>query len=56
MFDLVMQNARIGDGTGQPGFMETLGVQNGRSTHPGRRAGLAAKLKMWFACRHEESE
>lgn len=46
MFDLVIQNARICDGTGQPSFIGTLGVQNGRITHLGRSAGLAAQRTM----------
>lgn len=42
MFDLVIQNARICDGTGQPGFIGTLGVNDGLITHVGQETGLAA--------------
>ncbi len=43
MFDLVIQNAHICDGTGRPGFRGTLGVQDGRITSMGRDVGLAAQ-------------
>jgi len=42
MFDLVIQNAYICDGTGQPGFIGTLGVNDGLITHVGQETGLAA--------------
>jgi N-acyl-D-aspartate/D-glutamate deacylase len=43
MFDLVIHNARICDGTGQPSFMGTLGVKDGLITHIGQETGLAAQ-------------
>lgn len=43
MYDLVIQNARICDGTGQPSFMGTLGVQDGLITYTGEQTGLTAK-------------
>src|SRR6266446_8133802 len=43
MFDLVIDNARICDGTGRPSFIGSLGVSNGRITHLGRQSGLAAQ-------------
>ena len=43
MYDLVIQNARICDGTGAPSYMGTLGVQDGRIAYLGRENGLAAK-------------
>ena len=43
MFDLVIENARICDGTGQPSYMGTLGVNDGRITHLGQENGLAAQ-------------
>ncbi len=43
MFDLVIQNARICDGTGQPGFMGSLGVTDGLITHVGPETGLASQ-------------
>ena len=43
MFDLVIDNARICDGTGRPSFLGSLGVSNGRITHLGRQRGLAAQ-------------
>ena len=36
MMDLVIENARICDGTGAPSFMGTLGVEGGRLTRDGR--------------------
>lgn len=46
MFDLVIQNARICDGTGTPSFMGTLGVKDGVITHIGQDTGLAAQRTM----------
>ena len=43
MYDLVIQNARICDGTGQPSFIGTLGVQDGIITYIGDETGLAAQ-------------
>jgi N-acyl-D-aspartate/D-glutamate deacylase len=43
MFDLVIQNARICDGTGQASFMGTLGVKDGLITYIGRETGQAAQ-------------
>jgi N-acyl-D-amino-acid deacylase len=43
MYDLVIQNARICDGTGQPSFIGTLGVQDGLITYLGDETGLAAQ-------------
>jgi N-acyl-D-amino-acid deacylase len=46
MFDLVIDNARICDGTGQPSFIGSLGVSQGRITYLGRQRGLAAQRTM----------
>lgn len=46
MFDLVIQNARICDGTGQASFIGTLGVNDGRITSIGRDTGLAAQRRI----------
>jgi N-acyl-D-aspartate/D-glutamate deacylase len=43
MFDLMIQNARICDGTGRASFIGTLGVNDGRITYVGRDSGLAAQ-------------
>jgi N-acyl-D-aspartate/D-glutamate deacylase len=43
MFDLIIQQARICDGTGHPSFMGTLGVTDRRITYLGRETGLAAR-------------
>ncbi len=43
MYDLVIHNSRICDGTGQPSFMGTLGVNDGRITYIGAETGLAAQ-------------
>jgi N-acyl-D-amino-acid deacylase len=43
MYDLVIRNARICDGTGQPGYIGTLGVQDGRIAFLGTDNGLAAR-------------
>ena len=43
MFDLLIQNARICDGTGTPSFMGTLGVKDGMITHVGGETGQAAQ-------------
>ena len=43
MDDLVIQHARICDGTGTASFMGTLGVTDGRITSLGPDTGLAAK-------------
>ena len=42
MFDLIIQHARICDGTGNPSFLGTLGVTDRRITYLGRETGLAA--------------
>jgi N-acyl-D-amino-acid deacylase len=46
MFDLIIQHARICDGTGNPGFVGTLGVTDRRITYLGRETGLAARRTM----------
>ena len=46
MFDLIIQQARICDGTGNPSFVGTLGVTDGRITYLGRDTGLAARRTM----------
>jgi N-acyl-D-aspartate/D-glutamate deacylase len=43
MFDLVIQQARICDGTGNPSFVGSLGVTDGHITYLGRETGLAAR-------------
>jgi N-acyl-D-aspartate/D-glutamate deacylase len=43
MFDLIIQHARICDGTGNPSFVGTLGVTDRRITYLGRETGLAAQ-------------
>jgi hypothetical protein len=43
IFDLIIQHARIYDGTGNPSFVETLGVTDRRIIYPGRETGLAAQ-------------
>ncbi len=43
MYDLVIENARICNGTGQPSFMGTLGVNDGLITYVGGESGLAAQ-------------
>jgi N-acyl-D-aspartate/D-glutamate deacylase len=43
MYDLVIQNARICDGTGKPSFIGTLGVTDGQVTYLGRETGLSAQ-------------
>ena len=43
MYDLVIENARICDGTGAPSYMGTLGVQDGLITYLGADKGLASK-------------
>jgi N-acyl-D-amino-acid deacylase len=43
MYDLVIQNARICDGTGKPSFIGTLGVTDGQITYLGRETGLGAQ-------------
>jgi len=46
MFDLIIQHARICDGTGNSSFLGTLGVTDGRITYLGRETGLAARRTM----------
>ena len=46
MYDLVIQNARICDGTGKPSFIGTLGVTDGQITYLGRETGLSAQRTM----------
>jgi N-acyl-D-aspartate/D-glutamate deacylase len=43
MFDLIIQHARLCDGTGNPSFVGTLGVTDGHITYLGRDMGLAAQ-------------
>jgi N-acyl-D-aspartate/D-glutamate deacylase len=43
MYDLVIQNARICDGTGKPSFIGTLGVTDSQITYLGRETGLSAQ-------------
>jgi N-acyl-D-amino-acid deacylase len=43
MFDLIIQQARICDGTRNPSFVGTLGVTDRRITYLGRETGLAAR-------------
>ena len=43
MFDLIIQHARLCDGTGNPSFLGTLGVTDGHITYLGRDTGLAAR-------------
>ena len=43
MFDLLIQHARLCDGTGAPSFVGTLGVTDHRITYIGRDTGLAAR-------------
>ncbi|MFC1858407.1 amidohydrolase, partial [Thermodesulfobacteriota bacterium] len=43
MFDLLIQNARICDGTGKPGYSGTLGVVGDRIAYVGPESGQAAK-------------
>ena len=43
MFDLIIQHARLCDGTGTPCFLGTLGVTDGHITYLGRDTGLAAR-------------
>jgi len=46
MFDLLIQQARLCDGTGPPSVVGTLGVTDGRITYLGRTTGLAARRTM----------
>lgn len=46
MFDLLIRNARICDGTGQPSFTGSLGVNDGLITHLGPENGLAAERRI----------
>jgi N-acyl-D-amino-acid deacylase len=43
MYDLVIQHARICDGTGKSSFIGTLGVTDGQITYLGRETGLSAQ-------------
>jgi N-acyl-D-amino-acid deacylase len=43
MYDLVIQHARICDGTGKPSFTGTVGVTDGQITYLGRETGLSAQ-------------
>jgi N-acyl-D-aspartate/D-glutamate deacylase len=43
MYDLVIQHARICDGTGTPSFIGTLGVTEGQIAYLGRETGLSAQ-------------
>ncbi len=42
MVDLIIQRARICDGTGNPSFAGTLGVTDRGITYLGRETGVAA--------------
>jgi N-acyl-D-amino-acid deacylase len=46
MFDLIIQQARLCDGTGNPGVVGTLGVTDRRLTYLGGETGLAARRTM----------
>ena len=46
MLDLVIENARICDGTGRPSAMGTLGATNGVITYLGSDKGLAARQRI----------
>jgi N-acyl-D-aspartate/D-glutamate deacylase len=46
MLDLVIENARICDGTGRPSAMGTLGARNGVITYLGSDKGLAARQRV----------
>jgi N-acyl-D-aspartate/D-glutamate deacylase len=46
MLDLVIENARICDGTGAPSRMGTLGAEGGVITHLGAERGLAARRRV----------
>jgi N-acyl-D-amino-acid deacylase len=46
MLDLVIENARICDGTGRPSTMGTLGAAGGVITYMGAERGLAAKRRV----------
>ena len=43
MFDLLIENARLCDGTGRPSMMGTLGVTDGRIAYLGQEKGLVAQ-------------
>ncbi|MGD8888238.1 MAG: amidohydrolase family protein [Desulfobacterales bacterium] len=46
MFDLLIQNARICDGTDKPAWIGTLGVEGDRITYIGQESGQAAQRKI----------
>jgi N-acyl-D-amino-acid deacylase len=46
MFDLLIQNARICDGTGRPSFSGTVGVEGGRIAYIGNEARHASGQKI----------
>jgi N-acyl-D-aspartate/D-glutamate deacylase len=46
MLDLVIENARIVDGTGRPSTMGTLGAEGGVISYLGTERGLAAKRRV----------
>lgn len=46
MYDLVIQNARICDGTGAPSYMGTLAVQDARIAYVGQENGLDARRRV----------
>ncbi len=46
MYDLVIDNARICDGTGASSFMGSVGVQDGLITYLGTDTGLAAQRRI----------
>ena len=43
MFDLLIQNARICDGTGTPSYIGTVGVEGDRITYIGQESGQTAQ-------------
>ena len=43
MFDLLIQNARICDGTGTPSYIGTIGVEGDRITYIGQESGQTAQ-------------
>jgi N-acyl-D-aspartate/D-glutamate deacylase len=46
MFDLLIQNARICDGTGKTSWIGTLGVEGDRITYVGQESGQAAQRRI----------
>jgi len=46
MFDVVIRNGKIVDGTGKPGYLADLGIESGRITSIGKLEGAAATTKI----------